>query len=474
MSESIVILVAILMVSLGMTLSGSAQVTEREHYVHFATFDNTLDGLLNNNVMGYQYALGDEQGILFGDFGGLTRTGMDHPNGPQNWDNGSQMMSASIAKMITTVAILDMLENTSIAGALTMQDKLNLLLKDYLPVRWRNLIDGTEGQIRLIDLLRHQSGYPVASSIDPVSALNTTVNVAIPDAYEYANINFNLAGFMAIYMAFPIEMQNWENALVASGDELYNASFTAIIRNLHYQYIQDFILLPSGIIAECGAYVSDPSLTEVLRYGVPPDSVGTDFGTIQTCMSNGWILSAYDMIRFMQNWANPDEPGNILTFESVSLINDFPNNATTTPLGWIWDRDTDLSEGYGHNGILNSGANDTYTSGIVLTQDNFYMAVNVNSRATGGNITARGADLVTAYNAAVCAEDITLTGSFAKKFNSASDQLTTFGNVEVELGKRMVFKAGNKITMLPGFHAKVGSQFRAYLDVCSNPPALDE
>lgn len=445
--------------------------SQRTHYIDENNFWNALDQRIDHNVIGYQFAVGDESGILFSGSTGWAKSPSD---GSVPWNNSLKMMSASIAKMIATVAIMDMLESATIPGATTLEQKLNLKLKDYIPIRWRSLINGREDDVTLRHLLNHQSGFVGTASIHPEIVLAATMNTPVPDAYEYANTNFNLAGFMAVYMTNPATMTSLENSLVIFGNAFYNSSFTNEIREIYQQYVKQNILIPSGINTECAKNLS-PNDTDVYMYDGKQDINGYNMGTISTCMSNGWMLSAEDMVRFMAKWDNPSQAGNILTQESVNLINQFGAVSTTTPLGWVWDRDTydNQIEGFGHNGIWRSSDLHLFTSGIVLTQDNVYMAINVNSYAPDSNREQRGLDLVAAYNTAVCPLFIVLDEAKMEALNSAMYDIETVEITVADVGEYNIMKAGERVTLHPGFHAKTGAKFRAYLDVCENLPKID-
>lgn len=458
----------------------TAQVDHREHFINFFTFDLELSQILDGNVKGYQYAIGDESGVVYRNFSGVAKEAVDNNGVVSDWNHNSQMYVASVAKMVCTVAIMKMLENSNVPGAPTLGNKLNLFLEDYLPIRWRALIDGTEDDIRLKHLMRHHSGLAGVSS-NAKTAIAGTVNVPIPDAFDYENANFELAGFMTVYMANAATMGALEAFHLNSTNAVYDAAFINTIQSLYHNFVQTNILGPAGISADCALYAGNTNSTDVYRYGGPVDNNGSVFGNGSSCMYVGWILSATDMINFMQQWSNPGSPGNILSQASVDFINDFPDNASTTPLGWIFDRDgyNGNIEGYSHNGIWwTCGANTTncevYTSGVMLLEDNMYLSINVNSNASGGNRVNRTRDLLTAYDAAVCSPLILLSNANKKIYHSAETTILTLAaGLHVEPNETVVLKAGTTSILGPGFHAKPGSKFRAYIADCSTLPKFN-
>lgn len=443
-----------------------SQVANREHFIHESTFRSALSSNLDGLVKGYQYTVGDESGVLFSDVFGDRRSANDNAGTAASWTINNKMMGASVAKMVGTVAIMNILESTNIPGAPALNDKLEILLQDYIPLRWRTLINGNESQIQLKHLLNHQSGIPQGNA-DPQVALSGTMNASLPAGYTYANPNLDLACFMITYLANPTVMANLELLLAGEPNAVYDAAFKGNIRSLYQSYVQSEIFAPAGISVECGSNISDPATVEVYGYSSPGAEIGSDIGNISTCMSNGWIWSTEDMTKFVQKWTNPSLPGNILTAASVALINDFPNGATTSPLGWNRDRDTNIGEGYAHGGLW-LPSNDTYRSRMILTQDNVIMNIHVNSDAPAN----LGGYMSTAYNAAVCAPDILIFNSFMKKYNSAENTIVTSEILEpiIDNGETVVFKAGDRVTLTPGFRAEPGSVFRAYIDTCNNLP----
>jgi len=453
------------------TVVSTSLTAQRAHYIDEFTFKTFIKNRLDPLVAGYQYSVGDETGALFSDYGGnrSQEFGFEVP-----WHSGVRMMTASISKMVCTVAIMHMLENNYVFGADSIQDKLDLKLKDYIPLRWRSLIDGTEGDITLKMLLRHHSGFAgYGLESNPKTVLMNTMNTTLPDAFEYQNINFNMAGFMAIYMAYKDEMAANESNFSLFSDQLYDASMIALIRTKYREYVQQHIFDRLGISPDCAATL-DADDTEVYRYESKNDLFGVDMGNVKTCMSNGWILSAKNMVSFMQKWANPQLVGNILSYESVELINDYCANARTSPLGWASNRDAYDGKicGFGHNGVWDYNGH-SYTSAIVMLNDHTYMAINVNSNATDENRWWRGRDLIDAYNASYCVNDLTLDESNMKEFNSASKFIHSNGLTIANAGEVNVFKAGNQIILKPGFSAETGSSFRAYLKACDSFPELD-
>ncbi len=450
-----------------------AQVQNREHYIHQPTFENTMSGILDGNVKGYQYTVGDENGVLFTEVFGDRRSATDNGGTAASWTSSNKMIGASTAKMVCAVAIMNILESTAISGAPTLDDKLDILLQDYIPIRWRALINGNEDQITLRHLMNHQSGIYAgiggSGSRNPKPALAATMNNALPAPYLYKNVNFDLAGIMIIYLAYPVTMSNLEAILANSTDASYDAAMEANMMSLYEDYVQNNIFQPAGINVSCGLYAANPSAAEVYQYSSESDENGFHIGDVPTCMSNGWIWSTADMTRFIQKWTNPQLPGNILTAASVSRINDFPNSATTTPLGWNRNQDTDIGEGYGHGGGWWLNGNQ-YNSSMMLTEDNVIMNIHVNCASTVPNNTNHAANMRVAYNDAVCAPNIILTESIMKKYNSAGNTITTFLTTTADNSETNVFKAGQRITLNPGFRAVPGSVFRAYIDTCDNLP----
>ncbi len=460
------------------------QVANREHYVHQPTFDAAMSNALDGNVMGYQYSFGDENGVAFTTTGGLAKTASDNDGTAALWSDDSQMIIASVSKMICTVAIMDMLEENTVANAPSIDNKLDLLLMDNMPERWVSLIDGNEDQITLRHLLNHHSG--LAGSIwptDPVLALSGMMTVAVPDTFDYENVNMDLAGLMAVYMTNPSMMNFLETTAENFIDETYDAYMIANIRGMYQSYVQQNIFQPAGIVAECAFNVIDTTNLDVLAYNNPSDTNGANnFDQIITCMSNSWIMSTEDLILFAQKWCNPQLPGNILDASTVAMINEYPTNATLTPLGWNRNRDTygGQIEGYAHDGLwwrigCSTSSCDVNSSAFMVTQDNAYMAIHVNSISATGGFNSHGPDMISAYDAAVCASDIILFQGNMKKYNSASNSISTINNFPTNInnGETRVFKAGDNVVLHPGFRAEPGSVFRAYIDTCNNLPTED-
>lgn len=454
----------------------------RQHYIDESVFDDEIAAGIAGSVRGMSYAVGDENGVVFSNGFGLAKTFTD--GWPVFFSPKTPVMAASLSKMICTVTTMHILENTYLGGV-SMDDKLDLLFKDYSPSSWDSQFTGDQNDLTLRHLMTHLSGLDYESSPSPEteypSDYQTRLNpyyvlkidmISVPGTnFKYSNVNFEAVMYMVMYMKYPGFLNSFQPAQYASFED-YLFALDHAVRALYYNYVQTNIFAPLGIVATCMSEYTDEDDYACWRYKEANDSTGVGIGFYNVCASNGWVLSSEGFIKFLQGWNNPANSSNLLSLESFSKINNFTAGRLEA-LGWTSNRNPDNGvKGLGHNGDWSADGKGGHKikTGMMVTGDNTYMIILTNSHLTG--LQSREKYMLEAYDKAICAPDIVLTGGNVRNLNSASLSIETDGVLNINSNEERVFKSGEKISLKPGFRALPGSKFRAYIGDCNSLPSF--
>lgn len=251
-------------------------------------FAQNIRNVLNGNTAGYAFAISKGGQLAVQDGDGKLRKA-----GEGNIDQSPTLRQniASISKMITAVAVLQLM------------DELNLDIDDkiapYLPDSWT--LGANVDDLTFEHLLRHRTGFTSSNSdfwnTLSWNGLSTMVaGGANPGApFNYLNANFALFRFIIPAM--------WKETGSPYGIYTENGTAAAF---WYIFYLQENVFGPIGVdMAQC---VDPTSSTEALYYdaaanlnGVP----GGDWNMI--CGSGGWVLSANDLVNFMTNFLYNDQ-----------------------------------------------------------------------------------------------------------------------------------------------------------------------
>jgi D-alanyl-D-alanine carboxypeptidase len=285
-------------------------------------FETQIHGRMDDNAVGFSYAINFQKQLFIADGWGLKRTEDDF--GPAWHDGYTRMNIASISKTLTAVAVLQLLEKNGLS--------INDPVGPWLPDDWEKGYGFASPQsITFKQLLTHRSGLkqtmvameaidPVFKALDKVQWDGLQAMVAYgtmpwyQDVADYSNVNFAL--FRVIIPKL------WE----ASGEhpgigELTNAEDAAS----HYAaYMAENLFVPLGINqAACAElWIGSP----VYFYNFyDQDQAGGEAGDwTLACGSGGWYLSAYNLANLMANIRYNDA---ILSPAMRSLMD-------TQKLGW--------------------------------------------------------------------------------------------------------------------------------------------
>lgn len=317
-----------------------------------AKLSANICGTLANHVVGYSCLVG---GMRPG-YGGLARTGTNPPS--TSMLPSLETDIASVSKTMTATAILQLLHK----DGLTVDTKIS----PYLYSDWTK--GSNVNQITFKELLTHTSGFgQLANSACgndiTYSALETIVaggvqasNIGQP---QYGNCNFALLReLMPALLGQPLNN-------VPDGPQRAAQS-----SSMYINYVTANVFEPVGVTdASC----TPPSGTgDILSYTNPAGSTsGTDWGDwSKQCGSGGWVLSANDIFKVVNNLAT----GNTL------LTSAEKNQMFADCLGWDCAVRSDCPNPYVcKNGDLNNGAGTAVWTYAGVLKCNVPVVVVVNS-----------------------------------------------------------------------------------------------
>jgi D-alanyl-D-alanine carboxypeptidase len=289
-------------------------------------FEAQIHAFMDDNVVGFSYAINFQKQLYIADGWGLKRTGDDF--GPAWHDGYTRMNIASISKTLTAVAVLQLLEKNGLS--------INDPVGPWLPDEWEKGYGFDSPQsITFKDLLTHRSGLkqtltaieafdPAFKALDKVKwdGLEAMVAYGTMPWYQddvdpqYSNVNFAL--FRVIIPAL------WEASGESPGIGDLNAEDAAAY---YAAYLAENLFIPLGINqAACAEFwIGSP----VYFYNFyDQDRPGAEAGdwTLK-CGSGGWYLSAYNLANVMANIRYNDA---ILSPAMRSLMD-------THKLGWSYN-----------------------------------------------------------------------------------------------------------------------------------------
>lgn len=380
-------------------------------------FGSQIHAALDYNIVGYAYAVNHNgaavvstgTGGLYGPDDGRARTSAD--DNETVFQTDTRIEIASVSKIITTVAVLRLLESQG--GDLNAL--LSTPISTYLPSDWT--IGPNVNLITIRHLLTHTSGFVEGGPKDPANAIgvnfenfgnNNLQNLralvaaglgaptrSLPDgspAYprSYSNANFSLLAKMIPYML----PDGWRDILdnVSLNDP---DSADAVFGGLYSAYVAENVLAPCGIDNPTMDVTGDNlALSYVFDTA---ESVAGSSAADQTDVGGafGWKLTAPELARFMNTVRHTNT---VLSDTARDLMN---NNDFL--LGWSPDSSSStdpyvfapLQDAFGsyyqHNGAGNGG----FRSQIVMFPGDVEASLVMNSYPPG--ITNRFALMREAY-----------------------------------------------------------------------------
>ncbi|MEZ6104099.1 MAG: serine hydrolase domain-containing protein [Pirellulaceae bacterium] len=374
-------------------------------------FGDNMSSMLDFNTVGYAYAVNHDgqavaasgTGGIYGTNNGLSRTDADmpFPFASQTFDVDTRTEIASVSKIITTAAVLKLLESTT--GDL--DTALDTPISTYLPSDW--VMGPNVNLITIRHLLTHTSGFQEGGPNDPANLIgvnfesfgnNTFANLRAlvaaghPNASNpptqthpngnaswartYSNANFSLLAKMIPYMRPDVSNAYLDQVSDPNDGNFDGANPDAIFGTLYESYVRNNVLTPAGIV---NASLSPSGIFPAVGYNLATTLATNEptSGYNQSSMTNtggafGWKLSAPELARFLDAIEHNNA---VLSPTARALMNDedfvlgwAPNVSGSNPVQLSPTQDA-FGNYYSHGGAAGNSVGDFRSQVVVFPGD---------------------------------------------------------------------------------------------------------
>lgn len=285
-----------------------------------AKFSDAVHAVLKDKVRGYSLVVRRDTGLA-------AHVIWDYAKAPgegnKGWTIDTRMHIASVSKMITAMAIIDLLDEQG----LTVDTKIGPYLPDY----WE--VGDNVADLTFRDLMRHRSGFASDDSDGSFPAMKREVakNVPADPKSHYANVNFSLLRVLGAVLAGTVSADTkWD-------DEINDAMWDIAATQWLIARANTHVLAPSGV----AAFSPIPSGDSALAYSGKTDTNGWNSGDVSTQLGGvGFRLSPNDVAKIMGTWRRS---GKIVSPELAEA-------SVTGMLGINGDVDTGAGRGFYRKG----------------------------------------------------------------------------------------------------------------------------
>lgn len=287
-------------------------------------------------------------------------------DGGLGWNPQRRMHVASVSKLITAIAAVNLLHDKGIS--------VDAAIGPYLPTYWDR--GANVNAITFRELLTHRSGIEVPGSATSYSTMKAEIAAGVPASAgsQYENTNFGLFRIL-----IPVINGDVDKNLLAGfgGTPLFESVadnvWDIVTVNAYEAYVNQHVFSPSGV-------AGGPSLThrstDALAYDNPWAS-GWDSGNLRSVSGGaGWIMSADQVLSVMAHFRHTDAivPRSVaLTAMSDRLGLDVKSN---TPAGTLYNK----------NGLWRDGSGRTEQSLAYFLPNGMELVVMTNSPITSDGL----------------------------------------------------------------------------------------
>jgi CubicO group peptidase (beta-lactamase class C family) len=314
-------------------------------------FGEAFHAAIKDNVAGYALRIGKNGQTIYT----LQWNWAQTPNDASlAWNPGRRMHIASVSKLITAMAMVDLLQAKNIS--------YDAKIINYLPTHWQkgpNIDDITFRQ-----LLTHRSGFSTGGSSSNYQFMKSQVAAGFSNnangSYDYENMNFGLCRILLAVINGNIS----KNTIFPA--PINDVMWDVITTQAYTQYVNAKVFAPAG--------VSGPALTKpnnpARAYPWPVSGGGWNSGDL-TSMAGGaaWHMSINELLAVMHTYRRTNKivpPSKAQDALDASFGID---RITTTSAGKL----------YGKNGRWRDGNQRTEQSDIMFMPDGMDIAVFTNS-----------------------------------------------------------------------------------------------
>ncbi len=313
-------------------------------------FGEAFHAAIKDNVAGYALRIGKNGQTIYTLQWNWAQTPSDSSLG---WSPGRRMHIASVSKLMTAIAMVDLLEQKNIS--------YDAKIINYLPTYWQkgpNIDDITFRQ-----LLTHRSGFSTGTSSSNYQFMKARVAAGFSSgmngSYDYENMNFGLCRILIAVINGNINKTTMFPVFIN------DVAWDIVTINAYTQYVDQKVFSPAG--------VSGPSLgkpNNPARAYAWPVGGGWNSGDLKS-MAGGaaWHMSINELLAVMH------------TYRRTNKIVPPSKAQTALDAGFGVDRITTTSAGklYGKNGLWRDGNQRTEQSDVLFMPDGMDIAVFTNS-----------------------------------------------------------------------------------------------
>jgi len=314
-------------------------------------FGEAFHAAVKDNVAGYALRIGKNGQTIYTLQWNWAQTPTDASLG---WSPGRRMHIASVSKLITAMAMVDLLQAKNIS--------YDAKIINYLPTHWQkgpNIDDITFRQ-----LLTHRSGFSTGGSSSNYVFMRSQVAAGVSSGAigspDYENMNFGLCRILLAVINGNI------NKSAAFPAPINSIMWDVITTQAYKQYVEDKVFAPAGV---SGPDLDKPN-NPARAYPWPVSGGGWDSGNLRS-MAGGaaWHMSINELLAVMH------------TYRRTNKIVPPSKAQDALDAGFGVDRITTTSAGklYGKNGLWRDGAQRTEQSDVVFMPDGMDIAVFTNS-----------------------------------------------------------------------------------------------
>ena len=379
-------------------------------------FGQNVHDIMDFNVVGYAYGVSQNgvanvttgTGGLDGPDLGYARTSADNP--AAFFETDTKVDVASVSKIITTVAVLHLLDSISDDTGISVDNLLSTPISEYLPPAPTWEPGAWVNTVTIRHLLTHTSPFTEGGAGDvanPIGvnfesfAANNFQNLramyeadygiptfGLPDGSfgwqrNYSNVNFSLLAKMVPYMRSDVDNDTLDfiaNVLPGIADSYFG--------NLYEEYVRDNILTPAGINnASMSVTVDNPAV------GYNYDDAEDESGYSQSDFTDrggafGWKLSAPELASFMNALYHDDLLSNStrdLMHNEDFLLGWSPGNVSGVNPYILAPTTDEWGSYYRHNGAAGSSSG-SFKSIVVAFPGDIQAAMVINNETATDNV----------------------------------------------------------------------------------------
>jgi len=268
-------------------------------------YANKIEAGLKDNCLGYAFVVSKLGEPSVKRAGGWARRSQDRPELAMSPD--VKYATASVSKNITATAFLKLLDDQP--QELTLDEKLNEKIVDYLPFNWTPGKD--VNTITFRELLQHRSGIRPkddgSCQWDDYANLKSCLALPLDVSQKnvgcngkpigcYNNVNYALFRIIIPVMLGKI-VKPAQTGL--SEDEIDHIN-DALAADVYMKYVNDNVFAKAGL-SQIFCKPTDGFKQGLSYKYAAADGPGTDFGDkTLLCGSQGWFLSAAELAKYFQ------------------------------------------------------------------------------------------------------------------------------------------------------------------------------